>query len=134
MFTCKLTYRIEGDSEVHSFEVTVESHPEDINDEIWKAMIANDTEYCDKVKIIDISWVEINELLVTEIKEGSTIELPKLSKDEPLDITINLDTVAEEMKNRGVTSIEDGWTNTLMDILEEFYNIETLTRIKMFGE
>lgn len=47
---------------------------------------------------------------------------------------INIETIAKEMKARGITSTEDNWTNTLMDILEELYNIETLTRITMFGK
>jgi len=43
-------------------------------------------------------------------------------------ITIDIDAIAKEMKNRGITSVESGWTNTLMDILEEQYSIETAVR------
>ena len=46
--------------------------------------------------------------------------LPSTETVEP-----NYQDIAKEMKARGVINIEDGWTNTLMDILEEKYEIET---------
>lgn len=49
-------------------------------------------------------------------------------------ITIDINLIASKMKEANVTSTEDNWTNTLMDILEEEYNIETQVRIKMFGK
>ena len=42
-----------------------------------------------------------------------------------MNVTINIEEVAKEMKKRGIKKVEDGWTNTLMDILEENYGIET---------
>ena len=49
-------------------------------------------------------------------------------------ITLDMDLIAKEMKEQGITSTEEGWTDTLMDILEDQYGIETVTRIKMFGK
>jgi len=107
-YKCSVSFTVNDIS--HVFTTETESHPEDISDEIWTAMIQNDQNINDPIRIIDISWLE------------------------PSEILIDVEDIAKEMKNRGVTSIEDGWTNTLMDILEELYQVETLTRIKMFGE
>lgn len=40
-------------------------------------------------------------------------------------IQISITTIAAEMKKRGFTEVKEGWSDSLLDILEETYSIET---------
>jgi hypothetical protein len=84
------------------------------------------------------TWLEevLNQKTILGFNEWKKALAPTLNDDEPFGhtITLDLDFIAKMMKEKGVKSTEDNWTNTLMDILEDQYGIETVIRQKMFRE
>jgi hypothetical protein len=74
MYKCKVFYEKTHGRTRANFIAVTETHPEDISNEIWAAMIQNERGLKRPVIILDISWEKLEDINMTNDQINNTLE------------------------------------------------------------